>query len=38
MALAVDHDFALRLAYGTLLRGWAMAMQGQLPEGLPQIR
>jgi predicted ATPase len=37
MALAVDHDFALRLAYGTLLRGWAVAVQGQMPEGLQQI-
>ena len=37
MALALDHDFALRLAYGTLLRGWAVAVQGQMPEGLQQI-
>jgi DNA-binding winged helix-turn-helix (wHTH) protein/predicted ATPase len=38
MSLAEDHDFALRLAYGTLLRGWAVAVQGQMPEGLQQIR
>jgi predicted ATPase len=38
MVLAMDHDFALRLAYGTLLRGWAVALQGQMHEGLRQIR
>ena len=38
MALAMDHDFTLRLAYGTLLRGWTVAVQGQMPEGLQQIR
>jgi predicted ATPase len=38
MALAEDHDFALRLAFGTILRGWAVSMQGQGYDGLQQIR
>jgi predicted ATPase len=37
ITLAVEQDFALRLAYGTLLRGWAVAMQGQPLEGLQQL-
>ena len=38
MVLAREHDFALRLAYGTILRGWAVAAQGQRDEGLQQLR
>ena len=38
MVLAREQDFALRLAYGTILRGWAVSMQGQGYDGLQQIR
>ena len=38
MVLAREHDFALRLAYGTILRGWVVAAQGQRDEGLQQLR
>jgi predicted ATPase len=38
IALATEHGFALWLAYATILRGWALAMQGQAAEGIAPIR
>jgi predicted ATPase len=38
MALATEHGFALWRAYATILRGWALAMQGQEAEGITHIR
>jgi predicted ATPase len=37
VALANEHGFALWVAFGTLLRGWALARQGQHTEGILQI-
>jgi predicted ATPase/class 3 adenylate cyclase/DNA-binding winged helix-turn-helix (wHTH) protein len=38
ITLSADHDFPFWLAYGRMLRGWAIAMQGQPEEGVTQIR
>ncbi len=38
MALAREHGLPQWLATGTMLRGWALAMQGQAEEGAAQIR
>jgi predicted ATPase len=38
VALATERGFPQWVAYGTSLRGWALAMQGQGEEGLTQIR
>jgi predicted ATPase len=38
MALASEQGFPQWLAIGTILRGWALAMQGQGEEGRTQIR
>jgi class 3 adenylate cyclase/predicted ATPase len=38
IALSTKHGFALRLAWGTIVRGWALAEQGQGEEGITQIR
>jgi predicted ATPase len=38
VALASEHGFAQRLAHGTILRGWALAAQGQRAEGIAQMR
>ena len=38
MALADAQGFALRLEQGRILRGWALAMQGDAAEGVAQIR
>jgi predicted ATPase len=38
IALATEHGFALWLAYATILRGWALSMQGQGAEGILHIR
>lgn len=38
MAFAAEQGFALRLEQGRILRGWALAMQGDAPEGVAQIR
>lgn len=38
IAGAVEHGFPLSIAYGALLRGWAIAVQGQPEEGLAQMR
>ena len=37
MTLSTAHGFALRLAQGTCVWGWALAMQEQEEEGLAQI-
>ena len=38
MALCSEQDIPLFLAMGTILRGWALAEQGQGEEGIAQIR
>jgi predicted ATPase len=38
MTLATEQGFALRLAQGTVLHGWALAMQGQSEAGIAQMR
>jgi class 3 adenylate cyclase/predicted ATPase len=37
ITLATEHGFQV-LAWGTVLRGWALAEQGQAEEGIAQIR
>ena len=36
--LSIEQGFPLWAAYGTSLRGWALAMQGQGAEGMAQVR
>ena len=38
MVLSHEQGFALWIAWGTLLRGWALAEQGQSAEGILQMR
>ena len=38
VALATEQGFPQWAAMGTILRGWALAMQGQGEEGLAQVR
>jgi predicted ATPase len=38
MTLSTEHQFTFVFAWGTLMRGWAVAEQGQGEEGLVQIR
>jgi class 3 adenylate cyclase/predicted ATPase len=38
VALSIDQGFPFWAAAGTILRGWALAMQGQGEEGLSQVR
>lgn len=38
MALATEQGFSLWLAQGTVLHGWALAMQGQHEAGIAEIR
>jgi predicted ATPase len=38
ITLSTEQGFPFWLAYGTILRGWALAEQGQGKEGLRQIR
>jgi predicted ATPase len=38
LALAQEQGFAQRIATGTLLQGWALAVQGQHAEGLARMR
>jgi predicted ATPase len=38
VTLSPAQGFPLRVAWGTGLRGWALAMQGQGEEGLAQVR
>jgi predicted ATPase len=37
ITLSTDHGFPLYLAVGTILRGWALAEQGQGKDGIAQI-
>src|SRR6266567_3494248 len=37
VALATEQGFPLLAALGTILRGWALAMQGQGEEGMTQV-
>jgi predicted ATPase/DNA-binding winged helix-turn-helix (wHTH) protein len=37
VALSRERGFAYRLSQGTILRGWALAVQGQEEEGIAQI-
>ena len=36
--LATEQGFAHEFAVGTIMRGWALAEQGQVEEGIAQIR
>jgi predicted ATPase/class 3 adenylate cyclase len=38
ISLANEHGFAYWLAWGTVIRGWALSAQGQAGEGMAQIR
>ncbi len=38
IALCTEHGITPFLAYGTIFRGWALAAQGQVGEGIAQIR
>ena len=38
MALSTEQGFPYWLAMGTIVRGWALALQGQAEEGIAQIR
>jgi class 3 adenylate cyclase/predicted ATPase len=38
IALSIEQGFPLYTAHGTILRGWALAMQGQGEEGMAQVR
>ena len=38
MTLATEQGFVQRVAWGTVLHGWALAMQGQGEAGLAEIR
>ena len=38
VALSTEQGFPLWAAWGTSLRGWALAMQGQGEEGMAQVR
>ena len=38
LTIATEQGFAFLVAYGTMLRGWALAMQGHAAEGMVQIR
>jgi predicted ATPase len=38
VALSIEQGFPLYTAHGTILRGWALAMQGQGEEGRTQVR
>jgi predicted ATPase len=38
IALCAQHEFPISLAQGTIVRGWALAEQGQKEKGIAQIR
>jgi adenylate cyclase len=38
IALATEQDLAQWLAWGTALRGWALVVQGELEDGMAQLR
>ena len=37
MSLAVEREFPVWIAFGSLLRGWALAQRGQARKGLEQM-
>jgi class 3 adenylate cyclase/predicted ATPase len=37
ITLSTEQEFAVYLAWGTMLRGWALAAQGQREEGMAQM-
>jgi len=37
ITLSCERDFALYVGFGTILRGWALAHQGQAQEGIAQL-
>jgi class 3 adenylate cyclase/predicted ATPase len=37
ITLSCERDFALYVAFGTILRGWALAHQGQAQDGIAQL-
>ena len=37
MAIAADQGFVFFIAYDTMLKGWALAEQGQIKEGISQL-
>ena len=38
MTLATEQGFPFWLAFGTMVRGWALAEQGQVEEGIAQMQ
>jgi predicted ATPase len=38
VGLSAEQGFSFWLAYGTMLRGWALAEQGQVEEGIAQLQ
>ncbi len=38
IALALEQGLPHQVAYGTIMRGWALAMQGQWEQGIAQIQ
>src|SRR5262249_17215362 len=38
IAICSQHGFRYWLAWGSILRGWALAQQGEINEGIAQIR
>ncbi len=38
IALALEQGLPHQVAYGTIMRGWALAMQGQWEQGMAQIQ
>jgi predicted ATPase len=38
IAITTEHGFPLELAFGTFLRGWALAEEGRLQEGIDEMR
>jgi len=38
LALSTEQEFPVWLEYGTILQGWALAVQGQGEEGIVQLR
>jgi predicted ATPase len=37
MTIAADQGFVFFIAYDTMLKGWALAEQGQIKEGISQL-
>ncbi|MGE0885280.1 MAG: protein kinase [Blastocatellales bacterium] len=38
MSLSAEQGFAMWLGWGTVLRGWALAERGEIPEGINELR